>query len=243
MYEWKKHASYAFQFFNPFILQFFFVSLHSKKLSITTQMNLYVRYFDHEYLAKSVDDAINFLRSIEEIKLESNAGSRIATFLSSSNIYPFRLKVSYSNYVLFLKTEAETLEQFKEEEVMRKEQKMERVASMAERKKSIMDALNEENIGWWEAGLTFKRVLIIPETGKCKYVDTPFRVRLRAFSAMDAYNRIIEHLKNRPEIDPRSQFPSAKSDKFEYQFIGEEYEMESDAEKAAEELAPEASVQ
>jgi hypothetical protein len=132
--------------------------------------------------------------------------------------------VSYSNYVLFLKTEAENLEQFKEEEAMRKEQKAERITTMAERKKTILDALNEEKVGWWEAALTFKRVLTIPETGKCKYVDTPFRVRLRALSAMDAYNRIINYLKNRPEVDPRSQFPSAKSDKFEYQFIGEENE-------------------
>ena len=55
---------------------------------------------------------------------------------------------------------------------------------------------------------------------------------------MDAYNRIIEHLKNRPEIDPRSQFPSAKSDKFEYQFIGENEEggnAEAPAEAATEE--------
>ncbi len=187
-------------------------------------MNLYVRYFDHEYLAKSVEEAIDFLRSIPEIKVESNAASRITTFLNSSNLYPFRLKVSYSNYVLFLKTEAENLEQFKEEEAMRKEQKAERITTMAERKKTILDALNEEKVGWWEAALTFKRVLTIPETGKCKYVDTPFRVRLRALCAMDAYNRIINHLKNRPEVDPRSQFPSAKSDKFEYQFIGEENE-------------------
>ncbi|MBO7569922.1 MAG: hypothetical protein J6T11_06195 [Bacteroidaceae bacterium] len=185
-------------------------------------MNLYVRYFDHECLAKSVEEAIDFLCSIPEIKVESNAASRITTFLNSSNLYPFRLKVSYSNYVLFLKTEAENLEQFKEEEALRKEQKLDRVSTMAERKKNILDALNEEKIGWWEAGLTFKRVLIIPETGKCKYVDTPFRVRLKAVSAIDAYNRIVDHLKNRPEIDPRSQFPSAKSDKFEYQFIGEE---------------------
>jgi hypothetical protein len=63
-----------------------------------------------------VDDALDFLRSIPEIKVESNAASRITTFLNSSNLYPFRLKVSYSNYVLFLKTEAEDLEQFKEEE-------------------------------------------------------------------------------------------------------------------------------
>lgn len=185
-------------------------------------MNLYVRYFDHEFLAKSVDEALDFLRSIPEIKVESNAASRITTFLNSSNVYPFRLKVSYSNYVLFLKTEAENLEQFKEEEALRKEQKIDRVSTMAERKKSILDALNEEHIGWWEAGLTFKRVLIIPETGKCKYVDTPFRVRLKAVSAIDAYNRIVDHLKSRPEIDSRSQFPSAKSEKFEYQFIGED---------------------
>ena len=192
-------------------------------------MNLYVRYFDHEYLAKSVDDALEFLSSIPEIKLESNAASRITTFLNSSNLYPFRLKVSYSNYVLFLKTEAENLEQFKEEEALRKEQKIDRVSTMAERKKSIIDALNEENIGWWEAGLTFKRVLIIPETGKCKYVDTPFRVRLKAVSAIDAYNRIVDHLKSRPEVDPRSQFTSAKSEKFEYQFIGEDESTEEEA--------------
>ena len=192
-------------------------------------MNLYVRYFDHEHLAKSVDDALEFLSSIPEIKLESNAASRITTFLNSSNLYPFRLKVSYSNYVLFLKTEAENLEQFKEEEALRKEQKIDRVSTMAERKKSIIDALNEENIGWWEAGLTFKRVLIIPETGKCKYVDTPFRARLKAVSAIDAYNRIVDHLKSRPEVDPRSQFPSAKSEKFEYQFIGEDESTEEEA--------------
>ena len=58
-------------------------------------------------------------------------------------------------------------------------------------------------------------------------MDTPFRVRLRAVSAMDAYNRIIDHLKSRREIDQRSQFPSAKSDKFEYQFMGEEFEAEA----------------
>ena len=185
-------------------------------------MNLYVRYFDREYLAKSVEDAIGFLQSIEEIKLESNAASRITTFLSSSNIYPFRLKVSYSNYVLFLKTEAETLEQFKEEEAKRKEQKAERVSTMAERKKTILDALNEEKIGWWDVVLTFKRVITMPETGKCKYIDTRFHVRLRALSAMDAYNRLIKHLQGRADVDPRSQFPSAKSDKFEYTYLGDE---------------------
>ena len=194
-------------------------------------MKLYVRYFDHEYLAKSVEDALGFLQSIQEIKVESNAASRITTFLNSSNLYPFRLKVSYSNYVLFLKTEAETMEQFKAEEALRKEQKAsDRAMSMAERKKTILDALNEEKVGWWEARLIFKRVLTMPDTGKCKYIDTPFRVRLKANSAMDAYNRIVEHLQGRLEIDPRSQFPSAKSEKFDYEYLGEELPSETDAE-------------
>lgn len=190
-------------------------------------MNLYVRYFDRECLAKSIDEALEFLATIEEVKLESNTASRISTFLNSSNIYPFRLKVSYSNYVLFLKTEAETLEQFKEEEAMRKEQKAERMTTIAERKKSIIEALNEEHIGWWEACLTFKRVLTMPETGKCKYIDTPFRVRLKANSAMDAYNRIVDHLRCRPEVDPRSQFPAAKSPNFEYKFLDDCTEAEA----------------
>lgn len=185
-------------------------------------MNLYVRYFDHEAVATSIDEAMAFLQTIEEIKLENNTASRISTFLNSSNLFPFRLKVSYSNYVLFLKTEAETLEQFKEEEAKRKEQKAERVSTMAERKKTILDALNEEKIGWWDAVLTFKRVITMPETGKCKYIDTRFHVRLRALSAMDAYNRVIKHLQGRTDVDPRSQFPSAKSDKFEYTYLGNE---------------------
>ncbi|MDO5482276.1 MAG: hypothetical protein Q4F47_04475 [Bacteroidaceae bacterium] len=186
-------------------------------------MNLYIRYFDHEFLAKTVDEAISFVTSIDEIKLESNAAVRISTFLNSSNLYPFRLKVSYSNYVLFLKTEAETLEQFKEEEAIRKEQKSDRICTMADRKKSIIDALNEEKIGWWDACLLFKRVITMPETGKCKYADTRFRVKLKANSAMDAYNRIIAHLQNRPDVDTRSQFPSAKSANFEYTYLGEDH--------------------
>lgn len=185
-------------------------------------MNLYVRYFDKECVAKTVEESIDFLRSIGEIKLENNVANRITTFLNSSNLYPFRLKVSYSNYVLFLKTEAENLEQFKIEEQQRKEQKAsEGSQSMAERKKLILDALNQENIGWYEARLVFKRVVLMPQTQKFKYIDTPFRVRCKATSAMDCYNRIIDHLKSRKEIDVRSQFPSAKSSNFEYTFLGE----------------------
>lgn len=183
-------------------------------------MNLYVRYFDHETLASSVEEAMSFLATIQGIKLDGNAADRIGSFLHSSNVYPFRLKVSFSNYVLFLKTEAKTLAEFKRLEQMRKEQKAEaHVSPAADRKRSVLDYLNEEKVGWYEASLMFKRVVQIRETNKFQYKDTRFAVRLKASSGMDCYNRIVNHLRNRQDVDSRSQFPSAKSSNFEFKFL------------------------
>ncbi len=182
-------------------------------------MNLYVRYFDHETLAYNMDDVVAFLNSIGEIKVDHNAIDRIINFVESDSTYPFRLKVSYSNYVLFLKTEAKDLEDFKLQEKLRKEQRAAEHMTMAEKKRLQQDLLNEKHVGWYEASLMFKRVIMNPESGKCQYVDTLFRVRLKAESAMDCYNRIVEHLQNRQDVDPRSQFPSVKSNNFEYKFL------------------------
>ena len=85
-----------------------------------------------------------------------------------------------------------------------------------------MDLLAEEQIGWYDAALTFKRVIQIPETNKFQYKDTRFRAKLKASSPLDCYNRIVNHLRNRQDVDPRSQFPSAKSTNFEYKFLDEE---------------------
>lgn len=185
-------------------------------------MNLFIRYFDKEALAQSIDEAIDFLESIDDFKIESNVANRIQAFMDSSNLYPFRLKVSYSNYVLFLKTEASSIEEFKEMEMLRKQQKAEGIVpSMADRKKTILDILNEEKSGWYEGTILFKRVVQIPETNKFQYKDTRFVARVIANSPMECYNRIIEHLQNRQEIDRRSQFPSAKSANFEYKYLCE----------------------
>lgn len=185
-------------------------------------MNLFIRYFDHETLATNIDEAIEFLHTIDEIKMDNSVANRIQAFMESANLYPFRLKVSYSNYVLFLKTEAATIEEFKEMEQLRKQQKADGIIpSIADRKKTILDILNEENPGWYEGSILFKRVVQIPETNKFQYKDTRFTARVKANSPMDCYNRIIAHLQDREEIDPRSQFPSAKSSNYEYKYLCE----------------------
>lgn len=184
-------------------------------------MNLYVRYFNHETLATSMDDVIAFIESIPEIKVSDDMYNRVADFLMSENTFPFRLKVSYSNYVLFLKTEAEDLDEFRVLQQQRKEQRNEGHLTAAERKQQQVATLSKPQPGWYEGKLTFKRVMMNAATGKCSYVDTVFRARMKAESPMDCYERIIEHLKNRQDVDPRSQFPSAKNNNFEYNFLGE----------------------
>lgn len=182
-------------------------------------MNLYIRYFNYEALATNMDDVVNFISTIEEIHMDDNAYDRIAKFMDSDNSYPFRLKVSYSNYILFLKTEARNLEEFKEWEQNRSQVNH---MSMAERKRLIMEQLEQKQEGWYDASIMFKRAVVIPESGKCQYFDNTFRAKVKAESAVDCYNQMIEHLQNRQDIDPRSQFPSVKSDNFIHVFLGSE---------------------
>lgn len=194
-------------------------------------MNLYVRYFDHEALATNMDEVVSFLMSIGEIKVDDGVISRVMNFIESDGVYPFRLKVSYSNYVLFLKTDAKDLEEFKFLERQRKELRADSRMLASDRKRTQLEILNEPHPGWYDASILFKRVVMNPETGKCKYVDTRFRAKLKAESAMHCYERIIDHLQNRQEIDPRSQFPSAKSINFEYTYLDGMKETKSIADK------------
>ena len=78
--------------------------------------------------------------------------------------------------------------------------------------------LNQEREGWYEGALDFKRVVMIPTTGKHEYRDTHFVAQVKAISGLDCYNRIVEHLRER--VDSRSQFPSAKGKNFKFRFLG-----------------------
>lgn len=184
-------------------------------------MNLYIRYFAHETLAHDLNEALAFIESIGEFNVNASFSERINNFIESTSTYPMRLKVSYSNYILFLKTPAENLEEFHILEQKNKEANEENKQTLAEKKRSMMEALNESHPGWYETNVMFKRVVTAPDTMKCQYIDTSFAAKLKAESAMDAYNRTIAHLQNRDDIDPRSQFPSVRSDSFSYKFLEE----------------------
>jgi hypothetical protein len=93
------------------------------------------------------------------------------------------------------------------------------VDNTASKGASVISKLNEERFGWYEGTLDFKRVQMVPGTGKFQYRDTRFVARLKAASGQDCYNRIIDHLSQR--VDPRSQFPSVKGKNFKFEYLGQ----------------------
>ena len=78
--------------------------------------------------------------------------------------------------------------------------------------------LNEERDGWYEGTLDFKRVVLVPGTGKHEYRDTHFVADCKAVSGLDCYNRIVDYLQGR--VDHRSQFPSSKGKNFKFKYLG-----------------------
>ena len=60
-----------------------------------------------------------------------------------------------------------------------------------------MVRLNEEKPGWYEGMIDFKRVLLVPGTGKYQYRDTQFIANVKANSGIDCYNRIVDYLRDR----------------------------------------------
>lgn len=180
-------------------------------------MNLYLRYFDKETLVSNVDEALDFLCSIPEIEMNPMLESDIRDYVGSDVFYPKRYKVRPRVYFIIIKTEAATMQDFKEKRAVH----VAEAENVVERKETAAPSLfklNEIIPGWYEGEIDFKRVQQVPGTGKFQYRDTHFSARCKAKSGSDCYNRIVTHLRER--VDERSQFPSAKGKNFKFRFLG-----------------------
>ena len=184
-------------------------------------MNLYIRYFDYETLTTSFDQAFDFLYSIEEIGMNPRIEQDIRDYMNSKVLFPKRYKVRSKIYFIMIKTTARTMEEFKNHKKNVSDD--ETVSEIKRQQMELMEHLNEERHGWYEGAIEFKRVVVNPVNGKCVTLDTRFVAPCKAFSAVDCYNRIVEHLQGR--VDDRSQFPSVKGKKFQYRFLGDKPEV------------------
>lgn len=175
-------------------------------------MNLYIRFFDTEALVHNADEALDFLVSIPEIPLDKNMEDEIRSYVDSDVTFPKRCKVRPHVYFIIIKTEAQTMQDFKEKKALRPND-----GNRRETNETILQLKNERE-GWYEGSLDFKRVVLIPTTGKHEYRDTHFVARCKAVSGLDCYNRIVDYLQTR--VDHRSQFPSAKGKSFSFKYLG-----------------------
>ena len=122
-------------------------------------MNLYLRYFDRETLVSTVDEALDFLRSIDEIEMTPLLEADIREYAESDIYYPKRYKVHPRVYFIIIKTDAATMQDFKEKKAVHPINEMEAKAPVP-----ALVRLNELREGWYEGVVDFKRVLLIPAT-------------------------------------------------------------------------------
>ncbi len=182
--------------------------------------NLYVRYFDRDMLALSVEEVIDFLSTIPDIRITSELVSEVRAYAESDIPYPKRYKVRPRVYFILIKTNATTMAEFK---ANRRAGAPAAAENETPTKKEIKTTqLAIENPGWYRGTITFKRVIQIPGTMKFQYQDTRFSAYVKAMSGQDCYNRIVHHLKNRQDVDLRSQFPSARGINFSFNYMGAE---------------------
>lgn len=180
-------------------------------------MNIYARYFDQDTLVHNFDELIEFLSSIPDIHLTSELIADMHTYVSGDLPYPKRYKIRPRVYFILIKTNANSLAEFK---ANRKPAAPANPVSEPYSKKEMKLAqLAEEREGWYKGRIVFKRVIQIPNTTKFQYQDTPFTAYVKAKSGQDCYNKIINHLKNRQDVDLRSQFPSAKGQSYQFEFL------------------------
>lgn len=174
-------------------------------------MNIYLRFFDKEVLVRNAEEALVFLSSIPEIEMTPELENDIINYIESNIAFPKRYKVRQHLYFILIKTEAQTMQEFKEKKNVK--------AVESKKTPTTESVLETECPGWYKGILTFKRVSIVPGTQKCQYTDTTYIVHCKANSGAHCYERMVESLKRR--VDPRSQFPAPRGKYFSFMYLGE----------------------
>jgi hypothetical protein len=165
----------------------------------------------------NAEEAIDFLCGIDEIGMNDELAADIREYAASDVIFPKRYKIRPRVYFIIIKTEASSMLDFKEKKALKQRNDAD-VRTKDKGASTMMMALNTECPGWYEGTIDFKRVLMVPGTGKFQYRDTRFVANVKALSPADCYDRIVAHLRSR--VDERSQFPSMKGKNFRYKYLG-----------------------
>ncbi len=183
-------------------------------------MNIYARYFDQEIVASSFEELITFLTAIPEINVTTELLDNVKAYIDSPLPYPKRYKLRPRVYFILIKTTAKDILEFKNKR--NKEESAHSRPNTAQAYKDDRTAkLFETNPGWYSTSLCIKRMVYIKEIQKYQYQNNTIKAYINADSPIKCYERLLEYFQTRKDIDSRSQIPSAKSENFKCQYIGE----------------------
>ena len=122
-------------------------------------MNLYLRYFDNETLVSHVDEAIDFLRSIQDINVTPEMEADIRDYAASDVFFPKRYKVRAHVYFIIIKTVADTMLDFKQKKGLRSQ-----TPNIAQDRRGQSDnslfLLTQTREGWYEGALDLSLIHI-----------------------------------------------------------------------------------
>ncbi len=131
----------------------------------------------------------------------------ILKFCEEKTSYPRHFRLPNKHTFIVIKTNATSLEEFKTVGANGG-------VRSTEDKEPKTSAVDEVHPGTYRVSLTFKRAVVNPTGRKCIFVDETFEVEMQAQCQRQCYETVLDYLKQHPDIDERSQYPSIRSANF-----------------------------
>lgn len=176
-------------------------------------MNYYARYFNSEGVFNTPQALVDFIGSIPQITMTDELAGAMLKFCDDKTSFPRHFRLPNKHTFIVIKTNASSLDEFKTIGA--------NGGILPESKEAKSSPVDELHPGKYHVSITFRRAIVNPETRKCVFVEEPFEVEMLAQSQRQCYDVVIDYLKNHPDLDARSQFPSIRSANFTATLLSE----------------------
>ncbi len=177
-------------------------------------MNYYARYFDNEEVFNNIADLTDFLSDILHDGFTQELANEVVAFCSDKTNFPRHFRLPDKTTFIIIKTNSQTLEEFKTRGA--NGGVLPASTPAREEQKSAYDEINP---GTYDVTIVFRRAIVNPDSRKCLYVDETFQAQILADSQRQCYDTVLDYLRNNPEVDARSQYPSIRSNNFQATLI------------------------
>ena len=172
-------------------------------------MNYYARYFDTENVLKTPEELVAFLAGIPGLDMDNDLAQQIYAFCDEQTNQPRHFRLPNRKTFIVIKTTSPSLQEFKARGANGG------ISTLQQQRSSYQDIVP----GIYSVTYRFRRAVVDPATGKCLYSDEKFKAEVKAESQQECYEKVVDYLRNHPDVEPRSQFPGIKGSAFKAELI------------------------